>query len=427
MKITQASIAESVIFFKEGLFDKWKFEEYHNENNPCLFFGVDYQVEKINNHKGLKIVYIISPYDSKFLTKLINSENLYIINSPYLDYKRTYKIKNIEIELKDYSMFQPNKMGDKVYSYIGWEWRKDEFKLDQLKEIQKNINYEIVYGIRPGINHFHNITNHKSEFYDNCFVNLNLSKGTGMTTVRELGLMGRKTIMNTGYNFPSILKYKDTEDIINLINKESVKIGTIQDSINCHNVGEEWLETDFWTNETYYSPEIINMRNSYNIDGLVTLIEDLPNKLVMAEIGVYSGESTKIFMNSGKIQKMFAVDLWEDIYGFYKKINDNHNFNLVEKNFERNLKNYNVTKLKGFYKDIINSLPEMDCIYIDASHEYEDVLQDILLSLTKINKGGFICGHDYNNDTLGVIRAVKEVFGNPDKVYSDTSWMVKIN
>ncbi len=99
----------------------------------------------------------------------------------------------------------------------------------------------------------------------------------------------------------------------------------------------------------------------------------------------------------------------------------------MEKNFERNLKNYNVTKLKGFYKDIINSLPEMDCIYIDASHEYEDVLQDILLSLTKIKKGGFICGHDYNNDTLGVIRAVKEVFGNPDKVYSDTSWMVKIN
>ena len=69
-----------------------------------------------------------------------------------------------------------------------------------------------------------------------------------MTTVTELGFMGRKTIMNTVYDhFTSTIKYNDDEDIIRIIEEESKKIGTIQPSISCHNIGDEWLDTNFWT------------------------------------------------------------------------------------------------------------------------------------------------------------------------------------
>lgn len=426
MKIKQASVAESALFFKSGLFEKWGFEEYSDRTKPTFFFGIDYQVDKINNHDGIKIIYIISPYDSKFLSKLNNTKNLYIINSPYITYDRSYKIKNIEIELKDYSMFEPNKLGDKVYSYIGWEWRLEEFKIDILREIQKRINYEIIFGIKPSINHYNSIQNHKEEFYDNCFVNLNLSNGTGMTTVRELGLMGRKTIMNTGYNFPSIIKYRDLEDIVYLINTEAEKIGTIQEKIDCHNISNEWLETEFWTDEIYHSEEILIMRNPTNTQGLLDLITELPNKIVMAEIGVYTGESTKIFMNSGKIDKMYTIDLWDDPLNVYERIKNKHNFTMVEKIFDLNMKNYNIKKMKGSSENQIDLLPELDCIYIDGSHEYDDVLKDIKLSLSKVMKGGYVCGHDYNTDTPGVIKAVNEVFGKPNKIFNDSSWIVKI-
>ena len=36
------------------------------------------------------------------------------------------------------------------------------------------------------------------------------------------------------------------EDIIKIISDESKKIGTIQDPIDAHNVGDEWLNLDFW-------------------------------------------------------------------------------------------------------------------------------------------------------------------------------------
>lgn len=427
MRIKQASVAEESGFFKNGLFERWGFEEYHDKTKPTFFFGIDYQFDKINEHEGLKVIYIISPYDSIFLNKLNNSDNLYVINSPFIVYDKPYKVKNIEIELKDYSLFQPNKLGNKVYSYLGWEWRLQEFKIDMLREIQKHINYEIVFGIRPGINHYHDIKSHKEEFYDDCFVNLNLTHGTGMTTARELGLMGRKTIMNTGYNFPSIVKYRDFEDIIYLINDEAKKIGTVQEKIDCHNVGEEWLETEFWTKELYHSERALTMRNSMNTKGLLDLIDELPNKMVMAEVGVYAGESTKIFMNSGKINKMYSIDLWDDPKGVYKKMYSDHDFSIVEKIFDLNLANYNIQKMKGSFENQIDLLPELDCVYIDGSHEYIDVMNDINLSLSKIKKGGYICGHDYTAETPGVIKAISEFFGKPDKIFDDSSWVVRIN
>jgi hypothetical protein len=68
-----------------------------------------------------------------------------------------------------------------------------------------------------------------------------------MSTVIEMGLMGRKTILNEDYyKFSSILGYLNDAHVVHLINQESKKIGTVQPSINPHTAGDEWLDTDFW-------------------------------------------------------------------------------------------------------------------------------------------------------------------------------------
>ena len=58
-----------------------------------------------------------------------------------------------------------------------------------------------------------------------------------------------------------------------------------------------------------------------------------------------------------------------------------------------------------FYKD-----KELDFVWIDAGHEYEDVVEDIKLWYPKIKDGGFILGHDVNQTQ--VRRAVRQQFGD---------------
>jgi hypothetical protein len=68
-----------------------------------------------------------------------------------------------------------------------------------------------------------------------------------------------------------------------------------------------------------------------------------------------------------------------------------------------------------------------DAGYVDAMHDYDNAKADMLALLPKIRKGGVIGGHDYCQELWpGVVRAVNEIFGGPDMVFQDTSWMVRV-
>jgi predicted O-methyltransferase YrrM len=63
-----------------------------------------------------------------------------------------------------------------------------------------------------------------------------------------------------------------------------------------------------------------------------------------------------------------------------------------------------------------------DVIYIDASHEKDDVKRDILAYLPLLKPGGVIFGDDYTS-FAGVAIAVKEVFGLSANIIDDNFWM----
>jgi hypothetical protein len=65
-------------------------------------------------------------------------------------------------------------------------------------------------------------------------------------------------------------------------------------------------------------------------------------------------------------------------------------------------------------------------VYIDASHDYESVKEDIIAWLPKVKKGGIICGDDYTPGWPGVMRAVNEVFNNQVNKIGHQQWWVKI-
>lgn len=251
MKLTQASVSSGIAFFKKNFLSHWGLKDYYDINQPCVFFGAWSQSQLIQNHQSYKIIIASSPTDFPNWDIVTNTENLFIVNSlNNNNLPKNIICKNVTIEFKDYSLFQPNIIGDKIYSYTGFKngWYK-HLNVDKLKEIQKHIDYEIITTDHHTIQDYYDIEYLKSNYYDKCFLNLNLSEGNGLTTVIELGLMGRKTIMNENfYKYPQIISYNDDEDIINLIKKESKKINTIQPSINAHTVGNEWLDIEWWLN-----------------------------------------------------------------------------------------------------------------------------------------------------------------------------------
>lgn len=180
--------------------------------------------------------------------------------------------------------------------------------------------------------------------------------------------------------------------------------------------------------------EIVNLpnatcRNEKYTLGLEDLIQDLKIKVEsMVEIGSYQGESTLIFYKKIKeLQVLHAVDPWMNGYAPGDVCSDEYSMETVEKNFDLRTKDYRkIQKHKMSSIDFSKKIDDnsLDFVYIDGDHSYESCKKDILTWVPKLKKGGVIAGHDYLASCfLGVVRAVDEIFGSPDKIYNDTSWI----
>ena len=78
--------------------------------------------------------------------------------------------------------------------------------------------------------------------------------------------------------------------------------------------------------------------------------------------------------------------------------------------------------------EYINSFKDYsyDFVYIDGSHEKNNIERDLQLYVSKVKKGGYIGGHDYHEVWPDVINAVNKIVGKPDVIFEDTSWIKKI-
>ncbi len=145
----------------------------------------------------------------------------------------------------------------------------------------------------------------------------------------------------------------------------------------------------------------------------------------MMEIGSYRGESTFMWASSGMFNEIIAVDPYEG-----KTDNKNEYFNedwgTIKRDFWTNTRYFNnINLVQDYSYNIIDNYPDnyFDFIYIDASHEYEDVKRDIEISLPKVKRGGLIGGHDYQPEWPGVKKAVDDIIGTPNLTFEDESWV----
>jgi predicted O-methyltransferase YrrM len=249
-KIEQVCLHQEINFFKENLIKRYNLLEYNDIEKPTLFFGLRDQGSLIDNHKGLKFLLPSSPKD---IPKIKNYENTFFICSDDYELPQNVKRKSLTPQIKNYTTFIPTPLGNKVYLYSGFQNGWNLKNINLIDEIQKRIDYEIITTSHFNLTDYYDIDYLKTNYYDESFINLNLTDFHGLSTVIEMGLMGRKTIIkNSNINtiqridFPNFIYYETIDDIVKIINEESKKIGTIQPSINAHNVGDEWLNLSFW-------------------------------------------------------------------------------------------------------------------------------------------------------------------------------------
>lgn len=154
-------------------------------------------------------------------------------------------------------------------------------------------------------------------------------------------------------------------------------------------------------------------------------IEAAKHKLIV-EIGSYLGRSTRALLDHTD-GMVYAFDDWKGPRDIY--LSKEERLEIPNKFFE-NLKDH-IADLSGKLCTFPGEVEETyvlrgiqqltpDMIFIDGEHEYSSVKRDIEFWKSRIQKGGLLCGHDANWDSVS--QAVRESLGEVEIVDSTTIW-----
>jgi hypothetical protein len=66
----------------------------------------------------------------------------------------------------------------------------------------------------------------------------------------------------------------------------------------------------------------------------------------------------------------------------------------------------------------------LDFVFIDAAHDYDNVVADIKTWLPKVRIGGILAGHDINHPPIK--NATVDVLGSVDSILSEDVWYYKV-
>lgn len=112
-------------------------------------------------------------------------------------------------------------------------------------------------------------------------------------------------------------------------------------------------------------------------------------KLGIVELGILNGERTEVMLKANPNIPIYGIDpiipdsMNSKLIGDYKKIND----------LKSKYKNF--IFINDYSYNVVNSFNyKFDYIFIDASHIYEDVLNDFNQWFPKLKIGGYVGLHD---------------------------------
>ncbi len=121
------------------------------------------------------------------------------------------------------------------------------------------------------------------------------------------------------------------------------------------------------------------------------LLEMMPENSVCAEIGVSQGVFSQEILDVAAPAKLHLIDPWaiEPHIGYYEQVCDK---------FRKEIETGRVEIHRARSQKAFDIFPDnyFDWIYVDGSHNYKKVKQDLQLYYPKVKRYGFITGDDYS-------------------------------
>ena len=121
------------------------------------------------------------------------------------------------------------------------------------------------------------------------------------------------------------------------------------------------------------------------------------SKFDYLEVGCFEGLSSFFVLSEYKAVNAILLDIWDMPNPNSKTLS--HNFNSIEKAFDNNLSGFNFMKIKDdsvvAMRKLFKQNKSFDFIYIDGSHNGEDILSDAIEAFKILKKEGLIFFDDF--------------------------------
>lgn len=145
------------------------------------------------------------------------------------------------------------------------------------------------------------------------------------------------------------------------------------------------------------------------------LAEQASKAGMIAEVGCWMGRSTRA-MADATDGVIIAIDTWDGSAENQDELKGKPADYLFDE-FRTNLLDHiRAGRVVQYRRDSLAAAANyalqrtrFDMVFIDASHDYENVKNDILAWRPLVMPGGLLCGHDYDWGWPGVVHAVREL------------------
>lgn len=204
------------------------------------------------------------------------------------------------------------------------------------------------------------------------------------------------------------------------------------------------IDKSIYNNLTLLPPDLQGWNGSSKV--FHQLIDEVkPERII--EVGTWKGQSAINMADYCRQQnyktEVWCVDTWLGALEFWDELKDTPERNLLQKNgypqiyyqflsnvVHHTLQDYIIpfptTSLIGaryFSKHNVKS----KLIYIDASHDYEDVMIDLEQYYPLLEDGGIIFGDDYEawQDVKKAVNDFTTTIGSTFEVYENNFWTIR--
>lgn len=154
------------------------------------------------------------------------------------------------------------------------------------------------------------------------------------------------------------------------------------------------------------------------------LLRRLPRNAVVAEVGVFQGDFSRMILDFAAPRQLHCIDPWkyqpesafaDALYGGQagSQLHMDRIFQRVIERFQADIMQARVVVHRSSSAEAAARFAQgfFDWVYIDGNHTYEYVWDDLCNFAPKIKPGGFLAGDDYATPGWwqdGVTRAVDE-------------------